>query len=147
MCRPVGEALTKYRLHHASGLPPMQDKSLATISASAGQRKRTRADNLDARNTSGCWRFPNNSALFMFPCKMHRTPFLRASTYRAERALDLVHGDLCGPGTPTSPGGSKYFMLIVDDFGRYMWLELLRARMRHFASSRRSKRWRKLIEA
>ncbi|KAK1670210.1 hypothetical protein QYE76_058369 [Lolium multiflorum] len=60
--------------------------------------------------------------------KMHRTPFPRATAYRAERVLDLVHGDLCGPITPTSPGGSKYFLLIVDDFSRYMWLEVLHSK-------------------
>jgi transposase InsO family protein len=60
--------------------------------------------------------------------KMHRTPFPRATAYRAERVLDLVHGDLCGPITPTTPGGSKYFLLIVDDFSRYMWLEVLHSK-------------------
>jgi transposase InsO family protein len=60
--------------------------------------------------------------------KMHRTPFPRISAYRAERVLDLVHGDLCGPITPETPSGNKYFLLVVDDFSRYMWLEVLRSK-------------------
>lgn len=44
---------------------------------------------------------------------------------RAQDQLELVHGDLCGPITPATPGGKRYFLLLVDDFSRYMWLMLL----------------------
>jgi transposase InsO family protein len=36
-----------------------------------------------------------------------------------------VHGDLCGHITPPTPGGKSFFLLVVDDCSRYMWLELL----------------------
>jgi transposase InsO family protein len=36
-----------------------------------------------------------------------------------------VHGDLCGPVTPTTPGGRRYFLLLVDDLSRYMWVVIL----------------------
>jgi transposase InsO family protein len=36
-----------------------------------------------------------------------------------------VHGDLCGPVTPATPGGKRYFFLLVDDVSHYMWLVLL----------------------
>jgi len=36
-----------------------------------------------------------------------------------------VHGDLCGHITLPTPGGKSFFLLIVDDHSRYMWLELL----------------------
>jgi hypothetical protein len=42
--------------------------------------------------------------------------------YRAERRLELVHGDLCGPISPATARGNKYFLLIVDDLSRYMWV-------------------------
>ena len=45
--------------------------------------------------------------------------------YHAAETLELVHGDLYGPITPTPPGGHKYFILLVDDYSRYMWLQLL----------------------
>jgi transposase InsO family protein len=60
--------------------------------------------------------------------KQHRTPFPQATTYRASRALELVHGELCGPITPPTAGGKKYFLLIVDDYTRFMWLEVLRSK-------------------
>jgi len=47
-------------------------------------------------------------------------PFLRP-----RRGVRLVHTDLCGQITPPTPGGKSYFMLIVDDHTRYMWVELL----------------------
>ena len=67
--------------------------------------------------------------------KQHRTPFPRASAYRASGCLELVHADLCGHVTPPTPGGKLYFLLIVDDHSRYMWLELMATKgeaLRHF---------------
>jgi hypothetical protein len=34
--------------------------------------------------------------------------------------LKLVHGDLCGPISPATSRGNKYFVLLVDDLSRYM---------------------------
>jgi transposase InsO family protein len=36
-----------------------------------------------------------------------------------------VHGDLCGPVTPATPEGRRYFLLLVDDLSRYMWVVVL----------------------
>jgi transposase InsO family protein len=56
----------------------------------------------------------------------HRcTSFPRTAAYRAEEALELIHGDICGPITPATPSGSRYFLLLVDDSSRYMWLRIL----------------------
>jgi transposase InsO family protein len=38
----------------------------------------------------------------------------------------MVHGDLCGPITPATIAGNKYFLLIVGDFSRYMWVVMLK---------------------
>ena len=45
--------------------------------------------------------------------------------YHAKDALELVHGDLYGPITPATNGGRWYFLLLMDDCSRYMWLQLL----------------------
>jgi hypothetical protein len=60
--------------------------------------------------------------------KQHRAPFLRASAFRAEHGLELVHTYLCGPITPATLSGNSYFLLVVDDFSRYMWLEVLKTK-------------------
>jgi transposase InsO family protein len=60
--------------------------------------------------------------------KQHRAPFPRASAFKAERGLELVHTDLCGPITPVTLSDNSYFLLVVDDFSRYMWLEVLKTK-------------------
>jgi transposase InsO family protein len=57
--------------------------------------------------------------------KLKRWPFPRQASYRATEQLELVHCDLCGPVSPTSLGGRRYFLLLVDDATRYMWAVLL----------------------
>ncbi|XBI71622.1 hypothetical protein VPH35_065793 [Triticum aestivum] len=57
--------------------------------------------------------------------KQRRAPFPQTAKYRAEASLDLIHADLCGAITPATPGGRRYFLLLVDDHNRYMWLNLL----------------------
>jgi transposase InsO family protein len=57
--------------------------------------------------------------------KQRRIPFPQQSSFRAKERLELVHGDLCGPVTPDTPGGRRYFLLLVDDLSRYMWVVVL----------------------
>jgi hypothetical protein len=57
--------------------------------------------------------------------KQHRKPFPTVSSFRAEKGLELVHADLCGQITPKSIGGASFFILVVDDHSRYMWVEML----------------------
>ena len=60
--------------------------------------------------------------------KQKRTPFPKAAKYRAQEELELVHGDLCGPISPSTLAGNAYFLLLVNDMSRYMWLTLLRSK-------------------
>jgi len=57
--------------------------------------------------------------------KQRRLPFPKAAKYRAVNALKLVHGDLYGPIMPATNCGRWYFLLLMDDCSRYMWLQLL----------------------
>jgi hypothetical protein len=56
--------------------------------------------------------------------KQRRLPFPQQSSFRAKERLELVHGNLCGPVTPATPGGRRY-LLLVDDLSRYMWVMVL----------------------
>jgi transposase InsO family protein len=40
------------------------------------------------------------------------------------KQLKLVHGDLCGPVTSATPGGCRYFLLLVDDASWFIWVAL-----------------------
>lgn len=57
--------------------------------------------------------------------KQTRNSFSQATTFRAKRALELIHGDLCGPITPIKPAKKRYIFVLVDDYSRYMWSILL----------------------
>lgn len=52
-------------------------------------------------------------------------PFPQQAKFRAAEPLELVHADLCGPITPATLQGNCYFMLLVDDASRYMWITLM----------------------
>ncbi|KAJ0500497.1 putative RNA-directed DNA polymerase [Helianthus annuus] len=60
--------------------------------------------------------------------KQVRQSFPAESTWRAKEPLQLIHADLCGPITPCSKGGNKYFFLLVDDYSRFMWVYLLKSK-------------------
>jgi hypothetical protein len=57
--------------------------------------------------------------------KQRRAPFPQTAKFRVTEKLKLVHGDLCGPISPPTPGGKRYFLLLVDDHICYLWLTML----------------------
>ncbi|XP_022866024.1 uncharacterized protein LOC111385832 [Olea europaea var. sylvestris] len=40
--------------------------------------------------------------------------------------LELIHMDLMGPSRTESLGGKRYILVVVDNFSRFTWIELLR---------------------
>jgi hypothetical protein len=57
--------------------------------------------------------------------KQRRAPFPWQSKYRVEEVLGLVHGDICGPISLMMPSCNRYFILLVDDVSRFMWVKVL----------------------
>lgn len=51
--------------------------------------------------------------------KHSRNSFPSGNSWRAYDVLDLVHADLCGLMKTESLGGSKYFLLLTDDYSRW----------------------------
>jgi transposase InsO family protein len=82
--------------------------------------------------------------------KQRRLPFPKTAKFRATDVLELVHGDLCGPITPATHGGRRYFLLLVDDSSRYMWLRLIStkdeapAAIKHFQARAEAESGKKL---
>ena len=62
----------------------------------------------------------------MFTPSKERSSFSSQSSYRAQKPLELIHADLCGPIELETLGGSQYFLLLVDDCTRMMWTSMLR---------------------
>lgn len=71
--------------------------------------------------------------------KQARQVFPKATLYRAEKVLELVHGDLCGPITPSTAGGNRYIFVLIDDHSRYMWSILLKEKSEAFGKFKRFK--------
>jgi len=44
---------------------------------------------------------------------------------RSDNVLELIHTNICGPITPTSMGGYRYFITFIDDYSRFGWIDLL----------------------
>lgn len=57
--------------------------------------------------------------------KQCRLPFKHVGT-RATQALEVIHADLCGPMEVTSMGGSKYYLVLEDDFSRMAFVYFLK---------------------
>ncbi|KAK1620523.1 hypothetical protein QYE76_026040 [Lolium multiflorum] len=60
--------------------------------------------------------------------KLRSAPYPCETTFEASEALELVHGDICGPISPATPSGNEYFMLVVDDLSQYIWIVLLKSK-------------------
>lgn len=87
---------------------------------------------------------PKENCTGCLMAKQARKSFPAQSLYRANKVLELVHGDLCGPLTPETPSGNRYFLLLVDDFSRYMWVYMLREKGEAFDAF---KRFKALVES
>ncbi|KAG7586435.1 Zinc finger CCHC-type [Arabidopsis thaliana x Arabidopsis arenosa] len=75
--------------------------------------------------------------------KQSRKTFPQATSYRAGTKLELVHGDLCGPITPSTLARNRYVFVLIDDHSRYMWSILLKEKSEAFE---KFKKFRRLVE-
>lgn len=60
--------------------------------------------------------------------KQTRKSIPARAQFSASRRLELIHGELCGPISPTTSAGNRYFFLLVDDFSRVMWIYMLKSK-------------------
>jgi len=58
------------------------------------------------------------------PNRLKRS-FVPLSEHKANSAFELVHCDLWGPYRTPSTCGAFYFLTIVDDYSRAVWVFLL----------------------
>lgn len=71
--------------------------------------------------------------------KQSRSPFPSRARFEASEKLELIYADICGPISPVTPGGNRYFLLFVDDFSRKMWVYLLKEKSDAFLVFKRFK--------
>src|SRR5207237_6159157 len=56
----------------------------------------------------------------------HQKKIERRPAPRTTRPFELIHSDLCGPISPESISGLRYFILYIDDYSRSTWVYFLR---------------------
>ena len=62
---------------------------------------------------------------------MTKFPF-KGKGEHANRPLDLIHFDVCGPMSSHARGGFMYFITFIDDYSRYKYLYLMRYKSKAF---------------
>ncbi len=80
---------------------------------------------------------------FCEPCtkgKHHKSPFPVGGGTRAKESLDLVH---TGKLNTKSLGGAEYFLTIIDDRTRYVWVYFLKTKDEVF---KRYQDWKAMVE-
>jgi hypothetical protein len=73
------------------------------------------------------------SDLVCAPCrygKMIAASHSTVNTVMTEHPGQLLHMDTVDPSWVRSMGGKWYVLVIVDDYSRYSWVSILRARMK-----------------
>ena len=66
-----------------------------------------------------------------------------AGNHTSTSPLDYIHSDLWGPSQVKSLGGGKYYMSIIDDFSRKVWVYILKEKSEAFTTF---KTWCKEME-
>ncbi|XP_046472611.1 uncharacterized protein [Neodiprion pinetum] len=69
----------------------------------------------------------NRTCITCLKGKQSKLPFTDSET-RATQILELVHSDLCGPMETESFAGAKYFLTLIDDFSRRLYVYFLKSK-------------------
>ena len=57
-------------------------------------------------------------------CQLGKQPVFPFNTSESISTdiFDIIHSDVWGPSSISSIGGSRYFVVFVDDYSRYSWI-------------------------
>ncbi|KAK9065390.1 hypothetical protein SSX86_016773 [Deinandra increscens subsp. villosa] len=73
----------------------------------------------------------------------HKKVKFNQGKHTTKGILDYIHSDLWGPARTESMGGARYFLSLIDDYSRRVWVFMLKHKNEAFA---RFKEWRILVE-
>ena len=75
--------------------------------------------------------------------KSIKVKFPKKATRSSQAPLDYIHSDLWGPAQTITHGGSRYFLSIIDDYSRMLWVYVLKSKDNTFETFQT---WRKMVE-
>ena len=71
-----------------------------------------------------------------------KQPFSKAK-HTSTSVLEYAHSDIWGPSQPPTMNGGKYFITIIDDFSRKLWVKILKEKSEAFKFF---KEWHTMVE-
>lgn len=71
--------------------------------------------------------------------KQSRRSFPVGKSWKVSNCLKLMYVDLCGPMKTKSLGGSRYFLLFIDDYSRISWVYFLNFKSKTFENFKKFK--------
>ena len=74
--------------------------------------------------------------------KAHRVRF-STGEHKKKGTLDYIHLDLWGPAQTATRGGARYFLSLIDDYSRKLWVYVLKSKDQVFDVF---KTWKALVE-
>ena len=75
--------------------------------------------------------------------KQKNVSYLKTSRTLKVEKLELVHTDLWGPFSVASLGGSRYYIIFIDDSSRKVWVYFLKNKSDVFETF---KEWKAMVE-
>ena len=121
--RKVGRMFEVYDLK----IPLQVVSTVATIATSSpdlwharlGHPSLSRLQLLASQGHLGSVQFQNFDCTSCHFGKQTKFPFNKSDSF-SSTPFDLIHSDIWGPAPVPIEGGSKYFVIFVDDFSRYL---------------------------
>ena len=95
--------------------------SLALWHARLGHVSSSRVQQLASRGLLGLVSTENFDCVSCQLGKQPALPFNSSESIFTD-IFDLIHSDVWGPSSVSSIGGSRYFVVFVDDYSRYNWI-------------------------
>ena len=95
--------------------------SLAIWHTRLGHASFSRVQQMDSRGLLGSVSTKNFDCVL---CQLGKQPTLPFNTSESISTdiFDLIHSDVWGPSSISSIGGSRYFVVFVDNYSHYSWI-------------------------
>lgn len=74
-----------------------------------------------------CTGFKSSDCEYCILGKSKKLPY-GTSTHISKAPLDYAHSDMWGPSRTKTLGGGKYFMSIMDDYSRKLWVYIKKSK-------------------
>ncbi len=78
--------------------------------------------------------------------KSHEAPIPRKGSSRSLSLLELVHSDILGPVNVPSLGGSRCFIIFIDEFSQWTTMFLMKNKSDCFECSKKFQKYQKRIQ-